>query len=137
MDRRLAESLNNLAAHYYKRGKFRSAEPLYLRALDAWKSTGAAGESDMARTLNNLAVLYREQGRYTEAEPLYFRALRLNDADVGGVWNNLAEFYRGLGRYEKAAEAARKSLQIYEQAPGPDTASAAVALQTLGASTTA
>src|SRR5437660_1569800 len=36
--RRLGESLNNLAAHYFHCGKYADAEPLYRRALQAWKS---------------------------------------------------------------------------------------------------
>jgi len=36
----LAESLNNLAAHYFLCGNYTQAEPLYRRALDAWKAAG-------------------------------------------------------------------------------------------------
>src|SRR5438552_1688330 len=70
-DRRLAESLNNLAAHYFHCGKYAQAEPLYRRALDLWKGLGSAERRDLAITMNNLAALYRVQSRYSEAEPLY------------------------------------------------------------------
>src|SRR6185369_1103821 len=51
-DRRLAESLNNLAAHYFHCGKYAQAEPLYLRALNLWKSLGPE-RRDLAVTMNN------------------------------------------------------------------------------------
>src|SRR5450755_4012245 len=63
-DRRLAESLNNLAAHYFHCGKYAEAEPLYLRSLEAWKAVGAEARRDLASTMNNLAVLYRAEARF-------------------------------------------------------------------------
>ena len=38
---RLAQSLNNLAAHYFHCGKYADAEPLYRNALEAWKAIRA------------------------------------------------------------------------------------------------
>src|SRR5215472_15819207 len=49
----LAESLNNLAAHYYLRGNYAQAETLYRRALELWKAAGAGFERDLAYTMNN------------------------------------------------------------------------------------
>src|ERR1700690_1445752 len=39
-ERRLAESFNNLAAHYFHSGKYAEAEPLYVRSIEAWKAAG-------------------------------------------------------------------------------------------------
>src|SRR6476660_3417486 len=74
-DRRLAESLNNLAAHYFHCGKYAEAEPLYRRSLEVWKELGTGEERNLAVTMNNLAALCRAQGRYREAETLYVEAL--------------------------------------------------------------
>jgi len=71
----LAESLNNLSAHYFLCGNYAQAEPLYRRALAAWKAGGKELERDLAFTMNNLAALYRALGRYAEAEPLYAAGL--------------------------------------------------------------
>src|ERR1700719_4310194 len=51
----LAESLNNLAAHYFLYGNYTQAEPLYRRALEAWKAGGKELERDLAFNINNLA----------------------------------------------------------------------------------
>ena len=130
-DHRLAESLNNLAAHYYRRGSYAQAEPLYRRALEVWKSAGPGVAKDEARTMNNLAALYRAKANYSEAEPLYLRALRLLEPDNAGVWTNLAELYRAEGNYNAAERAARKALEIFSQAAGPDSVASTAALQTL------
>src|SRR2546428_8861189 len=47
-DRRLGESLNNLAAHYFQSGKYGEAEPLYRRSLDVWRGLGAEEQRDFA-----------------------------------------------------------------------------------------
>jgi len=67
VDSRLAQSLNNLAAHYYERGKYAEAEPLYLQALDVHTTLGPDARRDLGATLSNLAVLYLAQARYREA----------------------------------------------------------------------
>jgi tetratricopeptide (TPR) repeat protein len=107
----LAESLNNLAAHYFYAGKYAEAEPLYLRSIEEWKAAGDGARHDLASTLNNLALLYRVQARYAEAEPLYLRAAPLLEPVTGGIWNKLAELYLAEGKYEKSEEAARRSLR--------------------------
>ena len=73
----LARSLNNLGAQYFHSGRYADAEPLYRRALEAWKNARPESPRDVALTLNNLGALYRAQGRYREAEPLYLESLRL------------------------------------------------------------
>src|SRR5215813_5052682 len=129
--RALAESLNNLGAHHYLCANYAAAEPLFRRALDAWKEAGAGVEQDHAHTLNNLAALLRAEGRYSEAEPLYLQALPLLAPENGGVWMNLAELYRAQGRPDKAETAVGHSLEIFGQEPGPDSVETASALQTL------
>ena len=127
----LAESLNNLAAHYFLRGDYAAAEPLYRRALDAWKTGGPGLERDLALTMGNLATLYRKLGRYAEAEPLYAAALPLLEPDTGNVRNNLAELHRAEGKYEEAEAEARAALGIFERGAGAESAGVAAALYTL------
>ena len=72
---RLAQTLNNLAAHHFLCGNYAQTEPLYRRALEAWKTAGQEFAHDLALTMKNLGSLYRTLGRYAEAEPLYAAAL--------------------------------------------------------------
>ena len=74
-DRRLAASLNNLAAIFDAQGKYAEAEPLHQRALAIREKALGSEHPDVAQSLNNLAEVYGAQARYAEAEPLHKRAL--------------------------------------------------------------
>jgi len=76
-------SLNNLAALYDAKGKYRDAEPLYRRSLALAEKALGPENPNVATALNNLAELYRTQGRNGEAEPLYTRALAIREKVLG------------------------------------------------------
>ncbi|WP_375470802.1 tetratricopeptide repeat protein, partial [uncultured Nostoc sp.] len=75
----VATSLNNLAGFYHSQGRYREAEPLYLKALAMREYLFAGDHPDVATSLNNLAGFYYSQGRYREAEPLYLKALAMRE----------------------------------------------------------
>jgi tetratricopeptide (TPR) repeat protein len=66
----LATSLNNLASLYYAEDRFNAAEPLYLRALEIWKTSLGPDHPNVAKVLINLAALYRAKGDAAEADRL-------------------------------------------------------------------
>ena len=104
-----AHSLNNLAEIYRHQGRYKEAEPLYLRALEITKCLLGEENPSVATSLNNLALLYYSQGRYKEAEPLFLQALEITkcllgeeNSYVATSLNNLALLYHSQGRYKEA-----------------------------------
>jgi tetratricopeptide (TPR) repeat protein len=129
----LATSLNNLAGLYESMGRYKEAEPLYVRSLAIREEQLGANHPRTATNLNNLANLYKSMGRYKEAEPLYVRSLAINEEQLGANHpdtatnlNNLANLYKSMGRYTEAEPLHVRSLTISEEQLGvthPDTAS--------------
>ena len=93
------------AIHLYKQNQFKSAEPLYTEALDAYRKLASANPQAylpyVAMTLNNLAILHWDTNDYAKAETEYSEALeayrKLASAnpqaylpDVAATLNNLA-----------------------------------------------
>jgi tetratricopeptide (TPR) repeat protein len=75
-DRRLAVTLNQLAALYYASLRFSEAEPVYRRALGIWEKFPDCLEQ--ATALSDLARLCPERGSYAEVESLSTRALAIS-----------------------------------------------------------
>jgi tetratricopeptide (TPR) repeat protein len=92
----VASSLNNLAALYDSQGRYESAEPLYLQALELRQRLLGENHPDVATSLNNLAELYRSQGRDEEAEPLYLKALLIAEVSLGREHPNTKTFRNNL-----------------------------------------
>ncbi len=94
-DRRVALTLNKLAALYHARGRLSQAEPLYRRALAIWEKRSERME--LTSTLNNLARLCLDRETYDEVVALSQRALRISESDapngpeVAHSLNNLAD----------------------------------------------
>jgi len=119
-------------------GDFKSAEPLFRRALAAREAALGPDHPETATSLNNLANLYKSQGRYAEAEPLSRRALAAREAALGPdhpetatSLNNLASLYKSQGRYTEAEPLFRRALAIDESALGPDHPDTATDLNNL------
>lgn len=62
-----ANSLNNLAMHYWMQGKYVEAEPLYKRALDIREKRLGKDHPSTGASLNNLAALYSAKGDLIQA----------------------------------------------------------------------
>jgi len=70
----VAQSLNNLAALYYKQGQYTQAEQLYKRSLAIREKALGPDHPDVAQSLENMAALYRKTGRGKLAEEFEKRA---------------------------------------------------------------
>jgi tetratricopeptide (TPR) repeat protein len=97
----LARNLNNLARLHYSMGRYREAEPLYVRSLAIREQQLGTDHPDTAISLNNLAGLYKSMGRYSEAEPLHVRGLGILFNSLGEThpkiqtgWANFLSFLR-------------------------------------------
>ena len=125
-----AESLDDLAAHYWIQGKFALAEPLYQRALAIREKRLGPEHPDTAESLYHLALFYHSQvkaKKYKEAESLYQRAIMIKEQKLGAMHpgtidalNKLLLLYINFGRFEKAEPFLRRALAIGEQQLGPD-----------------
>jgi len=105
--------------------RYEAAEPLFLQALELWRSLLGEQHPAVATSLDDLAMLYRLQGHYEEAEPLNLQALELRRSLLGeqhfavaGSLNNLALLYKSQGRYEKAEPLYLQALELWRSLLG-------------------
>jgi len=103
-----AAALTNLGRLCHLEQRYKEAEALHRRALDAIVPPDPAVE---AAILHNLANLYTAQGRFHAAEPLYRRSLDLREATLGPhhpvVATLLADYAQALRRNKRARDARR------------------------------
>jgi tetratricopeptide (TPR) repeat protein len=123
----LASSFSKLAELYRSQGKYRAAEPLYLRSLEIRERQLEVSPHPVVSSLNNLAALYKSQAKYSEAELIYLRSLEIwehqlgaDHPDVATSLNNLAALYYSQGKYSEAEPLYLRSLAIFEVSLGND-----------------
>lgn len=146
LPQRQAQALNNFAAHLYEVGDYARAEPMYRKAIAAWRAVNESGR--LGVTLSNLATLYRKTGRYAEsietfveAEGYIRSAYGVESAEMAGCLVNWSEVYRVSGRLADAERTASKAAVISEKVFPPSDGRVshglhahAIALQVLGRS---
>ena len=117
---KLADALGYLAESLRAQGRYREAEPLFLRAL-------ALGPTSRSTLLSNLGGFYRDQNRYAEALWRLSQALRLEEsrekpsrAELVSLWNNIAELYRFQGDTREAERFYGKAVAAAREVFGPD-----------------
>jgi tetratricopeptide (TPR) repeat protein len=127
-----------MAILYNSQGRYSEAEPLYLQALEIWRSKLRHDHPSIASSLNNLADLYNSQGRYNEAELLHLQALGIWQSQLGhdhphiaSSLNNLAEVYHLQGRYSEAEPLFLQALEIRRSQPGHNHLDIATSLNNL------
>ena len=76
-------SINSLAIVLDAQGKYKAAERLYRRELNASEKTLGKEDPYMLGSVNNLGVVLVSQGNYNEAEKLYRRALSAREKILG------------------------------------------------------
>jgi tetratricopeptide (TPR) repeat protein len=76
-------ALNDLGAHYARRGTFDRATELLVRAVELKVRTLGAHHPDVAVSLNNLGFVLEQQGDQARAAELCARAVRLNEVALG------------------------------------------------------
>ncbi len=137
-DRRLAETLNNLALTYFQEGKFIDAEPLFKRSLDCYEKYGLLKGSGYAKTLSNLGMVYYKLRNDQEAERVYKLSMNISEKSSGPVnpglaltLNNLGSLYYRQKKYDQAASYYEKSMDMQEKTVGPDSPAFAQTLHNL------
>lgn len=103
-----AESLNNLAATYYKQNNLEKTADLLRQSLAITEKK--SGESlDTADTANNLGRVFQKLKKYDEAEKLFIRSLNTRCAtlppghpDIGTSEFVLAKLYDEEGKFFQA-----------------------------------
>ena len=131
--------LEQLAIYFqYGPALYKTALPLYKRALALVEKAQGPEHPSTVTCLNNLAALYESTGDYAAALPLYQRALAIVEKAQGpeypetGVFlNNLAELYRGTGDYAAALPLLQRALAIAEKTQGPEHPDTGTALNNL------
>ena len=128
--------LNNIAALYFKQGRWSDAAALFERALEIQARTlGATKDSssvEYARTLNNLGVVSANENDFEKANQYYCQALTIR-RDTLGVHNkdyalslhNIGRLRTCQGKHEEAKEYLFKALTIRREILGeehPETA---------------
>jgi tetratricopeptide (TPR) repeat protein len=137
-DRQFALSLNQLASLYRVQGKYKEAEPIYLRSLSIGEKQLGENHPHVAAILNNLASLYNSQGKYDEGESIYRRSLSIWEKQLGEEHfnfavslNNLAELYSNQRKYKEAEPLYLRSLSIREKQLGENHPDVATSLNNL------
>ncbi|MDD5771892.1 MAG: HEAT repeat domain-containing protein [bacterium] len=112
----LSQILINLADIYFMTGKYKEAEPFYIKAINiyldkiinGWASSSSLGEKTISM-LDNLVFIYEKTGRYQKLEPLYLEYLNImglplgnNNPNIAKYINNLALFYGSTGKHTLA-----------------------------------
>jgi len=131
-DDKLDGLLNDYARFLFDYGKYKEAEPIYLRLISLRERTQGKEDSDTATSYNNIGLTYHSQGDYTKALEYYFKALDVKEKvlgkehpDTAASYNNIGAVYDDQGDYTKALEYYFKALDIFEKVLGkehPDTA---------------
>ncbi|MHC4519609.1 MAG: tetratricopeptide repeat protein, partial [Planctomycetota bacterium] len=114
------DAMSWLAVCYYHGGKYRQAEPLYVRRIQystREKSPVVDGRLNWIKA--NLSTVYEGLGRYKEAEQLLRTMLETtkwdSESEESEGWaqygHHLGDIYREQGRYDDAEAAYRMSLE--------------------------
>ena len=120
-----ARYLNQAALNLDNGGRYKEAEPLYLKGLEIRQQLLGEKHPDTALSYNNVASNLNAQGRYEEAEPLFRKGLEINQQVLGekhpftaGSYNNVAYNLDDQGRYEEAEPLLRKAVKLIEKSFG-------------------
>jgi tetratricopeptide (TPR) repeat protein/tRNA A-37 threonylcarbamoyl transferase component Bud32 len=134
----LAKTLANLGVFYAVTGRFKEAEPMFVRAL-AIRELHPEAPAEIAASLHNLGGVYVDMGELAKAEPLLQRALKIREAilppdhpDQVGTVSALATLLRRRGRLEEALRLDREVLANWEKRLGPEHPLVALACFNLG-----
>ncbi len=116
-------TINNLAEHNRKYGKYHKAEPLFLKSIELYEKNKVKN-TEYATMINNLGLLYYEIGRYNKAEYYYKTSLEIlkntkhsyNTKKVySNVSNNLVYIYNKQRKFDKALLMLFKNTQITDK----------------------
>jgi|GEM_PF-1389356 len=119
--------LNNIAALYFKQGRWSDAAALFERALEIQARTVGSADIEYARTLNNLGVVLANENDFEKANQYYFQALKIRKDALGVHSKDYALSLHNIGRlrtcqskYEEAKDYLLKALAIRREILGED-----------------
>jgi len=122
-DPKVAEGLNELAAHFCDLENYTKAKALYQRILSIYEKTYGPNDINLAHVLNSLAETSFFLGNNIKAKFFYIRLLVLKEKaygvdhpSVASSLNDIGIFYAELGNFEKAKSLFERALSIYEEA---------------------
>ena len=138
-DDKLDGLLNDYSSFLYDYGKYKEAEPIYLRLVSLREATLGNGHPSTATSYNDIGGIYNDQGDYTKALEYYFKALRIYEKVLGlehhftaTSYNNIGATYKEQGDYTKALEYHFKALDIREKVLGKEHPSTATSYNNIG-----
>jgi len=79
-------AMANLAATYYKLGKYTEAKELDIQVPDARTRILGVEHPDTVKAMENLAAMYQNLGKYTEGEKLQIQAQEAQSQVFGGEY---------------------------------------------------
>jgi tetratricopeptide (TPR) repeat protein len=123
-----SRELNAKVLRLYSESKYDEAMPLAERALHLRESALGASHQDLIPLLSNLAELHKARHQFTEARSYFERALAISETvlkdDIRSAYllDKLGYVAFNQKKPKDAENFFLKSLQIKEQAMGPETA---------------
>ena len=123
------------------KGKYREAETLYKRAIQADEAKYGPDHPKVADDLNFLARLYRDQEGFPmeAAEPIFQQMLAIRQKNFGQdspeaaeTVSDMALLYFYEKKYDSAESFATRALPIQERAFGPESLEVSTTLNRLG-----
>jgi tetratricopeptide (TPR) repeat protein len=130
----LDSALLDLAGFFNDRGRYREAEPLYLRSCSINEKLYGPSSLETARSLARLGALLHAELRFDEAEVASRKAAEMiqslsgpDSIDSAYAMANLAVALADQGRYARAEPTLRRSLFLIRRSiPEPDAKAVAV-----------
>ena len=131
-DDKLDRLLDDYSSFLFDYGKYKEAEPIYLRLVSLREGTKGKEDSDTAMSYNDIGETYRNLGDYPKALEYHFKALDIREKvqgkehpDTATSYNNIGGVYDDQGDYTKALEYYFKALDIREKVLGKEHPSTA------------
>ena len=138
-DDKLDGLLKDYSKFLYEYGKYKEAEPVYLRLVSLREGTQGKEDSDTAESYNNIGTTYDYLGDYTKALEYHFKSLNIKEKVLGKEhpstatsYNNIGLTYHSQGDYTKALEYHFKALDIREKVLGKEHPSTATSYNNIG-----
>ena len=126
-DDKLDGLLKDYSQFLYDYGKYKEAEPVYLRLVSLRERTKGKEDSDTATSYNDIGQVYYSQGDYTKALEYFFKAVDIHEKVLGkehpstaATYNNIGIVYDSQGDYTKALEYYYKAVDIVKKVLGEE-----------------
>ena len=131
--------LKDYARFLYKYGKYKEAEPVYLRLISLRENVLGKEHPDTANTYNDIGQTYHRLGDYPKALEYCFEALKTKEnvlgqehPDTATTYNTVGIIYHSQGDYPKALEYYFKALDIQEKVLGKEHSDTATSYNEIG-----